>query len=246
MQRAERSQEAHGEVIPAAQAVEGLIRDYGRLVFHLIHSMIGNWEESQDLTQEVFLRALQAIDAARAESGAHFHAKAWLVRITVNVVRMHVRRQRVVRFVSFSQFEREQMGEQDAPDVSESVSRAAAPVQPPGYGTTEVEDPAEVTAERDAVARTLAKMPEGLRMPLLLSIVAGLSISEIARALDLAEAAVRQRLSRARRMFQTLYAYESGEEITNQQMPQRHSPMASQGALGKGAHSLQSAPVKPG
>src|SRR5262245_33646870 len=125
MQRAK--QEEQVEPTPAAQAVEALIQEYGRLVFHLIYSMTGNWEESQDLTQEVFLRALQAIDAARKESGVHFQAKAWLVRIAINTVRMQLRRQRVVRFVLFSQLEHWQSEEQDTPDVSESVSRTAAP-----------------------------------------------------------------------------------------------------------------------
>ena len=246
MQRAESKQGAHVELIPAAQAVEALVGDYGRLIFHLIYSMTGNWEESQDLTQEVFLRALQAIDAARMESGTHFQAKAWLVRIAVNTVRMQLRRQRVIRFLPFSQIERKQPGEQEIADVSAMLSAAAAPAQPPGYGTPEAGDPAEVIAERDAMARTLAKLPESLRLPLLLSIVAGFSISEMARVLDLGEATVRQRLSRARRAFQTVYAYESGEEIINNQMPEWHSPMVPQAAGKISAYTLQSAPVKPG
>jgi RNA polymerase sigma-70 factor (ECF subfamily) len=244
MQRAE--QEAQVEVIPAAQAVEALIGDYGRLIFHLIYSMTDDWEQSQDLTQEVFLHALQAIDAARATSGAHFQAKAWLVRIALNTTRMQLRRQRVVRFVPFSQLERKQSEGQDTPDVSESVSRAAVPTQPPGYGTPEVADPAEVTAERDAVARTLAKMPEGLRLPLLLSTVAGLSVSEIGRVLNLGEVAVRQRLSRARRMFQTLYAYESGEQVINQQVQQRRSQVVPSAPGGIGVHSLRGASMEAG
>jgi RNA polymerase sigma-70 factor (ECF subfamily) len=246
MQRAEPSQGEQVEVIPATQAVETLIGNYGRLIFHLIHSMTGDWEQSQDLTQEVFLHVLQAIDAARATSGAHFQAKAWLVRIAINTVRMQLRRQRVIRFVPFSQLERKQSEGQDVSDVSESVSGAAAPVQPAGYGTPEVADPAEITAERDAVVRTLAKMPEGLRLPLLLSTVAGLSVSEIGRVLNLGEVAVRQQLSRARRMFQTLYAYESGEQVLNQETPQRHPQTGLSASRRIGAHSLQGASMEAG
>jgi len=241
MQRAEASQGEQVEPISATQAVETLIQEYGRLVFHLIYSMTGNWEESQDLTQEVFLHALQALDAARATTGAQFQAKAWLVRIAINTVRMQQRRARVVRFVPFSQIERQQSAGQDAHAVAESVCAAAAPVQPPGYATPEVQDPAELIAERDAVARTLAQVPESLRLPLLLSTVAGFSISEIARVLDLGEVATRQRLSRARRMFQTFYAWESGEEVITQETPPRRSSMVSQTAGGSGAHSLQGA-----
>ncbi len=74
--------------LPAAEAVESLIREYGKLVFHTIYAMTGDWELSQDLTQETFLSALRAIDAAREASGPQFHARTWLMRIALNVVRM--------------------------------------------------------------------------------------------------------------------------------------------------------------
>ena len=62
-------------MIPADQAVEELIQKYYKLVFHTIYGMTGNWEESQDLTQDTFHQALKAIDAARAASGASFVRK---------------------------------------------------------------------------------------------------------------------------------------------------------------------------
>jgi hypothetical protein len=56
----------------------------------------------------------------------------------------------------------------------------------------------------------------GMFSCLLLSVVGGLSSREIARLLDLGEAAVRQRLARARKMFQRLYLQESGEAIVDE------------------------------
>jgi RNA polymerase sigma factor (sigma-70 family) len=148
MKRSAPSQGEHVELLPAAEAQEVLIEAYGKLIFHLIYSLTGNWEESQDLTQETFLQALQAIDAARATSGTHFHAKAWLVRIAINTVRMHQRRQRILRFVPFSQFEGEQT---DAEELdTPSWLGAAAPVQPAGCGASGGENPAEVIAERES------------------------------------------------------------------------------------------------
>ena len=61
------------ETIPAAQAVEALIHAYGTLVFQTIYGFTGDWHESQDLTQETFLQALRAIDAAPA-TGTHTRA----------------------------------------------------------------------------------------------------------------------------------------------------------------------------
>jgi RNA polymerase sigma factor (sigma-70 family) len=199
------------DTMPAAQAVEALIHEYGRLVFRVIYGLIGDWHESQDLTQDTFVQAFKAIEAVRQASGAHFHAKAWLMRIALNAARMSRRRRGLVRFVPFSTLRQEEQEGHDADLVGERL----APVQPAGYGMSgAAEDPADLIAERDAVMRTMTQLPETLRICLLLSVVAGLSSHEIARTLGLGEAAVRQRLSRARRLFQQLYLLESGEAIT--------------------------------
>ena len=195
--------------ISAAQAIETLIHEYGKLVFHTIYAMTGDWEESQDLTQDTFHQALKAIDAARATSGIHFQAKAWLLRIALNTVRMQRRRRNILRFIPFSHMHERNSEATD----DERLNERAAPVQPIGYGVFETEDLAEVIAEQDAVRRTMARLPEVLRSCLLLSVLGGLSSREIADVLDINEATVRQRLTRARKQFQQLYAQESGEEI---------------------------------
>src|SRR5712692_12120256 len=96
------------DTMPAAQAVEALVAHYGTLVFHVILGLTGDWQESQDLTQDTFLQALQALDAARAASGANFHAKAWLLRIAINTTRMQQRRRSLMRFIPFSRLRQAQ------------------------------------------------------------------------------------------------------------------------------------------
>jgi len=198
--------------MPAGQAVEELISKYSKLVFHTIYAMTGDWEESQDLTQDTFHQALKGIDAARAASGSQFLEKAWLIRIALNNVRMQRRRRNLFHFIPFS---RMQKGMQEEKAYETEISEQASPVQPAGYGASESNDPAELVAERDAVQRTLARLPESLRECLLLSIIGSFSTSEIARMLDLKEAAVRQRLVRARKQFQQLYTRENGERISD-------------------------------
>src|SRR5438132_782376 len=201
------------DTVSAAQAVETLIHDYGRLVFQVIYGLTGDWQESQDLAQDTFLQAFRAIDAARQASGAHFHAKAWLLQVAVNTVRMERRRRSIMRFVPFSSLHEEWQEENE----SELVGERPAPVQPPGYGMGSAgEDPAEIIAERDVMRRAMTQLPDALRLCLLLSVVGGLSSREIARLLDLGEAAVRQRLARARKVFQRLYLQESGEAIVDE------------------------------
>ena len=201
------------EKLSAARLVEALIHEYGKLVFHTIYGLTGDWEESQDLTQDTFHQALKGIDAARVASGEQFHAKAWLLRIALNTVRMQRRRRNILRFIPFSHMQRERSDAEQRGGEHETLNEQAAPVQPSGFGAVEADDPEELIAEQDAVRRTMAKLPEPLRVVLLLSIVSGLSTGEIADMLELKEAAVRQRLSRARKQFQQVYTQESGETV---------------------------------
>jgi len=223
---------------PAAQAVDALIADYYKLVFHTIYGLTGDWEESQDLTQETFQKALKAIDDARDASGADFHARAWLLRIAVNTVRMQHRRQNLFRFIPFSFLKKGKTEASEQETDSDSLTSQAAAVQPAGYGATEGTDPAELVAERDTVQRTIARLSAPLRECLLLSILGDFSTGEIATMLDLQEAAVRQRLARARKQFQQFYALESGDQVSNSSTPvssmeQRLEPRKQQGYKGQ-------------
>jgi RNA polymerase sigma-70 factor (ECF subfamily) len=190
----------------AAQAVEELIEHYGKLVFHVIYGLTGRWAESQDLTQATFLRAFRGIDAARAASGPQFQAKAWLLQIAVNTTRMFWRRQRGIEVVLFSEWQ----GEHDARRPRGQAEEIPATAQEEIQGA---DDPGSRVAERDLIQRCLAHLPETLRLPLFLTIVAGFSTKEVARLLDVREATVRQRLTRARKLFQRLYLQESGEML---------------------------------
>ncbi len=227
-------------ITPAAQAVDALISEYYKLVFHTIFGLTGDWEESQDLTQETFQKALKAIDDARAVSGEDFHPRAWLLRIAVNTVHMQHRRRNLFRFIPFS-FMQKGKGKTETSEQeteSDSLSAQAAPVQPAGYGAAEGADPAELVAERDAVQRTMARLSEPLRECLLLSVLGDFSSGEIATMLDLQEAAVRQRLARARKQFQQFYALESGEQLDESVRP---VPSVTEGLE---SHKTQSHKVK--
>jgi RNA polymerase sigma-70 factor, ECF subfamily len=228
--------------LPAAQAVEALISEYGKLVFHTIYGLIGDWEESQDLTQDTFHQALKSIDAARAKSGEHFHAKAWLLRIALNSVLMQRRRRSIFRFIPLSRMQKhEQAGERAETYASalEMLNERAAAVQPVGYGIAESEDLETLVAEQDAVRRTLARLSEPLRLCLVLSIIGQFSSSEIARMLDLEEAAVRQRLARARKQFQQFYLLESGEEIHDPAAQTSSARSSQPGPEGQHSHSTR-------
>src|SRR5258708_1608121 len=195
----------------AAQAVEQLIQEYGKLVFHVIFGLTNDWQESQDLTQETFLQAFRNIDAARAASGPRFHAKAWLLQIAVNTTRMFWRR-RTIHSLPFSTLQSASVEAGSEAAHEENLSE---------------DDPGTLIAERDMVQRCLNQLSEAYRIPLLLSIVAGVSSQVSARMLSLQEATVRQRLVRARKAFRAVYLKESGEELLNSEYPASPTTQAS-------------------
>jgi RNA polymerase sigma-70 factor, ECF subfamily len=122
-----------------------------------------------------------------------------------------------MRFIPFSRLHEERQEEMGT--SIELLNRQTDPVQPAGFGAAATGDPAEVVAERDAVRRTMAQLPEAQRLCLLLLVVGGFSSVEIAHMLDLGGAAVRQRLARARKQFQRIYAQESGEAALSRRTP---------------------------
>jgi RNA polymerase sigma-70 factor (ECF subfamily) len=72
-------------------------------------------------------------------------------------------------------------------------------------------DPAARVAQRDLVHRTLLALPAKMRAGLVLREVYGLSFEEVARALDLTQAAAKMLLSRAREQFCQRYRREEGQ-----------------------------------
>jgi len=137
------------------------------------------------------------------------------MQIALNTVRMQRRRNSLFRFIPFSRMEntrkdREQTSQSTPTDI---VDQEAAPVQPAGYGANVQTDLESMIAEQDAVQRTMQQLSAPLRECLLLSIIGQFSTAEIARMLDIEEAAARQRLARARKQFQQLYAQVGGEEL---------------------------------
>jgi RNA polymerase sigma-70 factor (ECF subfamily) len=72
------------------EAIEALVRRYQRMVYAFAYRMINDMEEAKDVTQNVFMRAMNGLKDFRKESSF----KTWLYRIAVNVCLNHKRSQR--------------------------------------------------------------------------------------------------------------------------------------------------------
>jgi RNA polymerase sigma-70 factor (ECF subfamily) len=136
-----------------------LVVRWERPIFALAYRQIGREEEARDVVQEAFLRAFRALPGFKGQ--AKF--SSWLYRITLNLCRDWMRRERRAPFVP----------------TPEGVD--IADLERPETGAAEsVED---LVARKDLgehVARAMRRLPDEQRSTILLKEYHGLTFQEIA------------------------------------------------------------------
>ena len=155
-----------------------LVLRYQALVCSITYSATGDLARSQELAQETFLKAWKSLRQLREPD----KFRPWLCRIARNVVNRAVRRR---------QF--------DVVHTARPLDRAATVEAPRS-------DPGQAAVDREherLVWQALEGIPETYREPLILFYRRRQSIRQVAQDLDLSEDAVKQRLSRGRRMLRT-------------------------------------------
>jgi RNA polymerase sigma-70 factor (ECF subfamily) len=146
-----------------------------RRIFLLIYRMLGNVADAQDLTQEVFIKAIQRQDQLKdPQKAAH-----WLSRIATNTAIDHMRRNGRVAFCEL-----------------EAVSDPLA--------SSPSDSPEELLlrSERESLLENgLQTLTGRERAALLLRDVEGLPAEEVARQLNCSKATVRSHIANARVKF---------------------------------------------
>ncbi len=178
-------------VIEACQgsirAFEALIGYYEPRIKRILYGLTQDVQLTQDLCQETFLAAYQALPRMHGET---LYFSAWLYRIALNLLHSEWRRRKHITLVPFSS---PQGG------VSNTFNE-------PIEDALQSEDPFEErVVQRDLLQRILAQLPDTSALCLRLN-AEGFSYSEIAEILHDTLPAVRSRISRARRTFQRLYS----------------------------------------
>lgn len=159
--------------------VDGLFRHrYGQLVAQLCHALgPGRLDLCEDVVQEAVLRALRTWPAA----GVPDDPTAWLFRVARNAAYDALRRQRLGDAV---------------------LTRLAAARSDASPASTMQPSPIDDDTLRLLFVCAHPDVPVDARVPLLLKTVCGLGVPAIARGLLLGEAAVAQRLVRAKAKLQ--------------------------------------------
>ncbi len=165
------------------KSFEELVRRYQRQVANIIYLTLGNREEVQDISQEVFVRVYRSID--KFEFDASFFS--WIYRITVNLCIDELRRRKIKRalsldFLAESTFEKEKKSKEQilASD-----------------GVLDEE-------KREVVLAALQKLSQEHRQVIILREYEELSYAEIASYLGISVQAVKSRIFRAREELRVL------------------------------------------
>ena len=167
--------EEEREWIRRAQAGERaafskLVRRYQDRLYRFILRMVGTREEALELSQDVFIKAWQALPQWRPDAAF----RTWLFRIGSNATMDALRRRKVVEFTELK-------GDYDA--VSESPSPEAQ---------------LQSKQRLQALEAALAWLPSEQREAILLREVEGLSYAELSTVTGVNEGTVKSRLARAR------------------------------------------------
>ncbi len=163
------------------RAFEELVRRHQSRIRANCHYLTRDDNNVEDLTQEVFVKAYFGL--ANFERRSTF--RHWLKRIKVNHCLNHMRRTAERNTVSI-----EATSPDDAPVLHEEPQ---APIL------------LEQMEERDRIKAVLDRLPDTLRIPLIMCDMDELSYEEIAAALRLGLSAVKMRIKRARERFRELY-----------------------------------------
>src|SRR5579871_475495 len=178
---------------------EGLLTAVYNAHSGAIHSyafrLLGNQEDADDVTQEVFIRAHERLDQLRDPE----RLRPWLYRIATNLCMDHLRRRTRTRRIFGIPIAFEG-GSDDEDSVAHEVAQPGSTAAIDGV------------AERDLISRALQRMAPKYATCLVLHSAQGLSYREIAEVLGITPGAAAVRLARARDMFGRYYEEQKGED----------------------------------
>jgi RNA polymerase sigma-70 factor (ECF subfamily) len=171
-----------------------LVETYSGVIYRLALKMLGDPQDAEDILQETFIKAYRHLPGFDGRSSL----STWLYRIATNEALMHLRRRR-------------------HPQVSideplEADDQESAPLQIVDWCCMPEEELLSAEA-RLRMDQAVEALPPSLRVVFILRDIEGLSTEETGAVLNLSEAAVKTRLSRARFRLRELLSEYYGERL---------------------------------
>jgi RNA polymerase sigma-70 factor, ECF subfamily len=162
-------------------AVEDLASLYGPRIQQLAFRYLKNWEDAEEVAQDVLLKVYRKIEAFRGDAAL----SSWIYRITFNTAMSRLRSGRAGR-----------AAEVQGPDLQPD---AADMVKPEPADWTSLADDQVMRAEmRRKLIAALTHLPAVYRVPVLLRDINGLSTEEASAILHVKPQTLKSRLHRGR------------------------------------------------
>ncbi len=164
------------------RACRELVRRYERPVFSLVYRMVRHRERAEDLTQETFVKALNALESYRPD----YKFSSWIFKIANNAAIDHLRRK-----------ELETLSIDGAPDADSADTARESALQLRDAGESPL-DELEARELGSAIERAIGQLRPEYRSCIILRHVEGYPYEEIAELLELPLGTVKTYIHRAR------------------------------------------------
>jgi RNA polymerase sigma-70 factor (ECF subfamily) len=165
------------------KAFEEIVRRYQRQVANIIYLTLGNREEVDDLSQEVFVRVFRSLNRFEFDSSLY----SWIYRIAVNLCIDEIRKKKIRKLIPLDFLSEKKL---------EGEKRSKE--------TTTGSDELLQKEKKEVIRDALDKLSTIHRTVILLREYQDLSYGEIARTLRISPQAVKSRIFRAREELREL------------------------------------------
>lgn len=185
-------------------AVEELASLYGQRIQQLAFRYLKNWEDAEEVSQDVLMKVYRKIEAFRGDAAL----SSWIYRITFNTAMSRLRTGRLAKQAA--------VVAQTSDAGSEMLDRPQA--EPPDWST--LADDQLMRAEmRDKLVAALRHLPAVYRVPVLLRDINGLSTEEASAILRVKPQTLKSRLHRGRLILRKhLGEFAGGLELHSREM----------------------------
>jgi RNA polymerase sigma-70 factor, ECF subfamily len=165
-----------------SSAVAELASTYGPRIQQLAYRYVKNWEDAEEVTQDVLMKVYRKIDAFRGDAAL----SSWIYRITFNTAMSRLRSSRVSRLTEIQNSE---------PTGIDNIER---PVQEPADWSALADDHVHRLQMRARLIDALKHLPKVYRIPVILRDIQGLSTEEASAVLHVKPQTLKSRLHRGR------------------------------------------------
>jgi RNA polymerase sigma-70 factor (ECF subfamily) len=184
-------------------AVTDLASKYGPRIHQLAFRYLKNWEDAEEVTQDVLMKVHRKIDAFRGDAAL----SSWIYRITFNTAMSRLRNGR------FSRPHEVQRQETLSTDPSDRMAHEPA-------DWSSLADDRVMRAElRQRLIGALTHLPQVYRVPVILRDIQGLSTEEASAILRVKPQTLKSRLHRGRLILREYLAeFASGLALHTREM----------------------------